>query len=213
MSLFITFEGGEGSGKTTQIRLLHAYLRDQGHQVLLTREPGGTAIGDQIRQVLLSSENISMVPEAETLLFSASRAQLVREVIRPALAAGFIVISDRYADSTLAYQGYGLGLDLPTLLTITRFAIGDLWPDLTIYLDLEVEEGLRRKRIAAQATGEWNRLDQKALAYHRRVREGYHALARREPERWLVLDATRPVEALQADIRQAVNILLKERGT
>jgi len=202
--LFITFEGPEGSGKTLQSEALYQHLQRQGLPVLLTREPGGTSIGDQIRRVLLSPENVDMLPETEVLLFSASRAQLVREVIRPALERGILVICDRFADSTLAYQGYGHGLDLAALRAITEFATGGLWPDLSIYLDLEVEEGLRRKLAALGKRGEWNRLDQKELAFHERVRAGYHELAAAEPQRWLVLDATQPVAELQATIRAEV---------
>lgn len=204
MSLLISFEGPEGSGKTVQSQALCEYLQRQGLPVLLTREPGGTSIGDQIRRVLLSPENVDMLPETEILLFSASRAQLVREVIRPALQRGILVICDRFADSTLAYQGYGHGLDLVALRAITEFATGGLWPDLSIYLDLEVEEGLRRKLAALADRGEWNRLDQKELAFHERVRAGYHELAAAEPQRWLVLDATQPMAELQAAIRAEV---------
>ena len=148
MGVFITFEGPEGSGKTTQIRLLTARLEAAGYDVLTTREPGGTPIGDQIRAVVHNVANTEMVAEAEILLYSASRAQLVGELIRPALAQGQVVLSDRYADSTTAYQGYGRGLDLAALRQITVFATGGLTPDLTIYLDCSVEEGLKRKQQA-----------------------------------------------------------------
>ncbi|MFQ6058775.1 MAG: dTMP kinase [Anaerolineae bacterium] len=204
MSLFITFEGPEGSGKTIQSQALYEYLQKRGLPVFLTREPGGTSIGDQIRRILLSPENAEMLPPTEILLFSASRAQLVGQVIRPHLEGGTIVICDRYADSTLAYQGYGHRLDLDLLKTITGFATGGLRPDLIIYLDIDVEEGLRRKRD----TAEWNRLDQKELAFHRRVRQGYLEMAAAEPERWLVLDATRPVAEIQEAIRASVERLL-----
>lgn len=210
--MFITFEGPEGSGKTTQIQALYRYLQDKGYDVVLTREPGGTAIGDQIRRVLLDPENREMLPEAEILLFSASRAQLVGQLVRPALQRGAIVICDRYADSTMAYQGYGHGLDLESLQSITRFATGNLTPDLTVYLDIEVEEGLQRKRVAGRGDRDaWNRLDQKAIAFHDRVRQGYLALAKAEPDRWLVIDAARPREAIQRDIRERVGMLLSDR--
>jgi dTMP kinase len=208
MGIFITFEGPEGSGKTTQIGLLAAHLRAKGHDVLTTREPGGTRIGDQIRAVLHDIANVEMVPEAEILLYSASRAQLVGQVIRPALAQGTIVLSDRYADSTTAYQGYGRGLDLDLLKQITEFATGGLTPHLTIYLDCPVEEGLDRKRRAsALEAGEWNRLDQETVEFHRRVRQGYLTLAADEPDRWLLLDAGRSVEGLQEEIQRAVEKL------
>jgi len=208
MGVFVTFEGPEGSGKTTQVTLLAKHLRVANHEVLLTREPGGTPIGDQVRAVLHDVANTAMVPEAEILLYSASRAQLVGQVIRPALAQGMIVLSDRYADSTIAYQGYGRGLDLEALRQITAFATGGLTPDLTIYLDCPVEEGLRRKQQAlTQGAGEWNRLDQETVEFHRRVRQGYLQLAAAEPERWLILDGCRSIDEIQRDIQEAVESL------
>jgi len=209
LSLFITFEGPEGSGKTTQMELLKGYLEEKGHSVLATREPGGTSIGNQIRAVLLDPCNTEMLPASEALLFSAARAQIVNQVIRPHLAQGDIVLCDRYADSTLAYQGYGHGLDLEMLHTITAFATGGLKPDLTVYLDIDVEEGLRRKLTAHEAgNAEWNRLDQQEAAFHRRVREGYLKMATREPDRWLVVDATQSLEAIQALTRARVEAKL-----
>ena len=198
---FITFEGIEGSGKTTQIRLLMDWFKQRTHRALLTREPGGTSIGEQVRAVLLNPINTEMTPEAEILLFSAARAQIVREVIRPRLDEGWIVICDRFADSTLAYQGYGHGLPLDDLLRITEFATGGLWPDLTIYLDLDVETGLRRKAATPE---EWNRMEAKEVAFHKRVRQGYLALAAQNPDRWLVLDANQPVETIQEQILERV---------
>ena len=200
MGIFITFEGPDGSGKTTQIELLDDYLQADGFEVLKTREPGGTSIGDQVRTVLHNVTNTAMVSEAEILLYSASRAQLVGQLIRPALARGTVVLCDRYADSTIAYQGYGRGLDLAALRQITTFATGGLTPDLTIYLDCPVEEGLNRKqRALALGEGEWNRLDQEPVKFHRRVRQGYLALAAAEPDRWLVLDALRSIEEIQRE--------------
>lgn len=207
MGRFITFEGGEGSGKTTQVRLLADWLVGLGYDVLTTREPGGTRIGDQIRALLLDPTYAEMRPETEILLFSAARAQIVGQVIRPHLVRGGIVLCDRFADSTLAYQGYGRRLDLPTLRQITAFATGNLVPDLTICLDLPVEIGLWRKRGGDQA--EWNRMEQEQRAFHERVRHGFLALAAAEPQRWLVLDATRPMEEIQAAIRQRVAQLLE----
>ncbi len=203
MGVFITFEGPEGSGKSTQVRLLVTWLRSRGVNVLATREPGGTPVGDRIRQLLLDPALTSLTPEAEVLLFSASRAQLVRQVIRPHLEQGGIVVCDRFADSTLAYQGYGRGLDLDMLRTITRFATDGLVPDLTFLLDIPVTEGLARKR---QGTGEddWNRMEREVLSYHERVRAGYLALAAAEPDRWYVLDAREDVDTLQARIRAVV---------
>ena len=202
---FLTFEGVEGSGKTTQIQLLLAWLRTRTDKVLHTREPGGTAIGDGIRAILLHPDHTEMVPEAEILLFSAARAQIVQQVIRPHLEQGWIVVCDRFADSTLAYQGYGHGLSLEALRQITAFATGGLTPDLTIYLDLDVDAGLQRK---AQTPEEWNRMEAKEVAFHRRVRDGYHALIAAEPERWLVVDAEQPVDVIQAQIRRRVSKML-----
>jgi dTMP kinase len=209
LSLFITFEGPEGSGKTTQIECLREYLEEKGYSVLATREPGGTSIGDKIRVILLDPRNTDMLPASEALLFSAARAQIVNQVIRPHLARGGIVLCDRYADSTLAYQGYGHGLDLDTLHTITALATEGLKPDLTVYLDIDVEEGLRRKLAAHKANNsEWNRIDRQEMAFHRRVREGYLQMAVGEPDRWLVIDATQPLETVQASIRARVEAKL-----
>ena len=201
MGTFITFEGPDGSGKTTQIRRLAEWLEARGARVLLTREPGGTDISEQIRAVLHDLKNTAMQPHTEILLYSAARAQLVAEKIRPHLAAGGIVLSDRYADSTLAYQGYGHGLDLATLRLITAFATGGLRPDLTLLFDVDAETGLRRRQAGG---GEWNRLDDYALAFHQRVRAGYLELARVEPERWVKLDAAQAAAELEGEVRQVV---------
>ncbi|MCB0046625.1 MAG: dTMP kinase [Caldilineaceae bacterium] len=213
MTLFITFEGPEGSGKTTQIRLLADALRSQGYDVLTTREPGGTVIGDAIRSVLLSIEHHTMSPRAETLLFNAARAQIVDEVIRPALDAGRIVLCDRYADSTLAYQGYGREQDLDELRALGRYATAALTPDVTIYLDIDPHAGLARKRAGDAA--EWNRMEEETLAYHQAVRAGYHALAAQEPERWLLLDATARPGVLHETLLSRLEphlIAMKERN-
>lgn len=207
--MFITFEGPEGSGKTTQIACLVEWLRGQGIDVLSTREPGGTAIGDRIRAILLDPASVEMRPEAEVLLFSAARAQIVAQIVRPHLERAGVVICDRYADSTLAYQGYGRRLDLATLRTITRFATGGLVPDLTVYLDVDVETGLRRKRQDADGdSSQWNRMEAETLAYHQRVREGYLCMAAEEPQRWLVVDATDSVDDVQQAVRSRVEALL-----
>lgn len=195
---FITFEGPEGSGKSTQIRMLAEALEARGVSVLATREPGGTHIGDQIRQILLDESHTEMSPRAEMLLFNAARAQIVDQVIEPALAAGMLVLCDRYADSTLAYQGYGHGQQLEPLRQVGEYATGGLKPDLTIYLDIEPEHGLERKQSGD--AGEWNRMEQLKLAYHRAVRGGYLALASAEPDRWRVVDASRDACAIHRDI-------------
>jgi len=209
LSLFVTFEGPEGCGKTTQLHMLADFLREQGLDVLTTREPGSTPIGERVRAILLDPAHTEMQPRAEFLLFSAARAQHVEQVIAPHLARGGVVLCDRFADSSLAYQGYGHQLDLAVLRAITHFATGGLVPDLTLYLDVPVEVGLRRK---AGGDGDaWNRMERKTLAYHERVRAGYLAMAGEEAARWVVVDATANVEAVQATIRREV--LARRRPT
>jgi dTMP kinase len=198
--MFITLEGPEGSGKTTQLPKLADYLRKSGFDVLTTREPGGTSISEQIRTVLHNLENKEMNPHTEILLFQASRAQLVEQVIRPHLAKGGVVVSDRYADSTLAYQGYGHQVDIEPLRVLVTFATGGLKPDLTILLDVDVEIGLRRKELK----GEWNRLDAYNIEFHQRVRQGYLQLVSLEPQRWEVIDASQPPVQVQNEIRRVV---------
>lgn len=222
--MFITFEGPEGSGKTTHSRLLYEYLLDEDYPAVLTREPGGTRISDSVRQILLDPENVDILPRTEILLFSASRAQLSDEFIRPHLEQGKMVICDRYADSTMAYQGYGLGLDLEALQAITVFATGGLSPDLTLYLDLPVEEGLKR-RLGLTGDSElpgpgtqlalfrkWDRLDRKEVEYHRRVQKGYEQLMLAEPDRWHRVNASRSVEEVQDDVRREVLSVLEDRS-
>jgi dTMP kinase len=206
LSVFITFEGPEGCGKTTQLKLLAAYLCELGHDVLTTREPGGTAIGDRVRAILLDTANTEMLPTTEFLLFSAARAQHVGEVINSHLAGGGVVLCDRYSDSSLAYQGYGYGRDLANLRAISQFATGGLVPSLTLFFDVPVEVGLQRK---AEGDGDaWNRMEQKELEYHQRVRDGYLRMAREEPDRWTVLDATRDMLEVQASVRELAISLL-----
>jgi dTMP kinase len=204
--MFITFEGPEGSGKTSQIIPLANTLRQKGYKVFTTREPGGTAIGDQIRTVLMQLENKSMNPRTEILLFCASRAQLVEEVIRPHLNQGDIVLCDRYADSTLAYQGYGHGLDMDFLRRLLDFATGGLKPDMTLLLDVDPEMGLRRRMNSG---GEWNRLDAYELAFHRRVRQGYLKMADEAPQQWKVVDASQPTKDVQQALIEIVQSRLK----
>jgi dTMP kinase len=209
MGLFITLEGPEGSGKTTHARLLADWLAATGHDVLVTREPGGTRIGDVVRTLLLDPIYSGIRPETEFLLFSAARAQLVGDVIRPHLEKGGIVVCDRFADSSLAYQGYGRQLHRDILRTITAFATGGLVPDLTLCLDLPVAEGFRRKQNRGQA--ERDRLEQEQIAFHERVREGYLALAKAEPDRWMILDAGRSATEVQQEIRFRVSDRLSRR--
>ena len=200
--MFVTFEGSDGSGKTTQIHLLADHLLAAGRAVLTTREPGGTRIGDGIRQLLLDLAHTEMHARAETLLFNAARAQIVTEVIRPALAAGKTVLCDRFADSTLAYQGYGHQQDIAELQRLIAYATGGLRPDLTVYLDLPPEDGIRRNR--GRADGDWNRLDAQALSFYQRVEAGYRHLIAQQPERWAVIDASRPRDEVHQEVVQAV---------
>lgn len=200
MSYFITLEGPDGGGKTTQAHRLARALAERSLSVLLTREPGGSTIGDQIRKVLMSLDNTTMHPSTEFLLFSASRAQHVREMIKPHLDQGAIVISDRFYHSSLAYQGYGHRLDLEALKQITQFATGGLTPDCILLLDLPVEEGLARRRT----DGSWNRLDAYQEAFHQRVRDGYHAMVAADPERWGVVDATKSEDDVHWEILNLV---------
>ena len=208
LPMFITFEGSEGSGKTYQIESLGGFLCRSGYDVLTTREPGGTGIGEQIRAVLSNLENTAMQPRTEILLFQASRAQLVEEVIQPHLRKGGVVLCDRYADSTLAYQGYGYQLELEPLRALISFATGGLKPDLTLFLDVEVEEGLRRRARG----GEWNRLDTYELDFYKRVRQGYMQLISEEPHRWVMIDAGGPPDQVQAAIRRVVLERLQHSG-
>ncbi|WP_278911908.1 dTMP kinase [Deinococcus wulumuqiensis] len=201
---FVTLEGPEGAGKTTQLARLEARLRAAGRAVTVTREPGGTPLGTRVREVVLDPA-VDIEPLGEFLLYSASRAQLVREVLRPALERSETVLCDRYADSSLAYQGAGRGLGLPLLRQITDEVTGGLSPDLTVLLDLDPALGLER----AARRGQPDRLERADLDFHRRVRQGFLNLARAEPQRFLVLDATRSADDLEAEIWAAVGARLK----
>ncbi len=204
--IFITFEGSEGCGKTSQSRALAEFLKQQGYDVLWTREPGGTVIGEQIRAILAKRENTAMHLRAEILLFQAARAQLVEEVIRPHLERSGIVVCDRYADSTIAYQGYGYRLiPLEQVRALVEFATDGLKPHLTLLLDLEVELGLSRRARG----GEINRLDTYELDFYQRVRAGYLELAHQQPERWVIINAAAPFERVQAELRRVVLERLK----
>ena len=196
--MFITLEGPEGSGKTSHIPYLAEFLRKQGHSVFPTREPGGTSIGEQVREVLNDLKNTEMIPRTETLLFQAARAQFVEEIIKPRLANGEIVISDRYADSTIAYQGYGHQQDLAQIRALIEYATGGLVPDLTIYLDVDIEAGLKRKKNAE----EWNRLDAYTVEFHNRVRAGYLKMAK--SERWVTVDASKGWDEVQASLKKVI---------
>ncbi len=198
--MFIALEGPEGSGKTSHIPSLVEFLREKGYTVFPTREPGGTSISEQIRAVLHDMKNAEMHPRAETLLYQAARAQIVEQMIKPRLAEGEIVISDRYADSTIAYQGYGHRQNLDDVRALVQYATGGLMPDLAILLDLDVEVGLSRKK----KDNEWNRLDAYTVEFHRRVRAGYLEMVAREPQRWVVVNAAQEWEKAQAELRKAI---------
>ncbi len=203
MSLFITFEGVEGCGKSTQSKRLYRRLSKLAVPGLLTHEPGATALGKRVARLLKWTDNVNISPLAELLLFNVSRAQLVEEVIRPNLKKGTVVICDRYTDSTTAYQGYGRGLDLATVAAVNKIGITGLIPDLTILLDMPVETGLSRKHSEKH-----DRFEEEAVDFHKRVREGYLELAKAEPERWLVIDAAQSKEEISEQIWEKVSKLL-----
>ena len=203
--MFITLEGPEGSGKTSHIPPLVEYLREKGHIVFPTREPGGTSIGEQIREVIHDLKNVEMHPRTETLLYQAARAQIVERVFQPRLQAGEVVISDRYYDSTIAYQGYGHQQDLEQVRSLVKYATGGLIPDLTILLNVDVEEGLRRKK----KDNEWNRLDAYTIEFHQRVHAGYLEMVKAEPDRWVVVDAGRRWQDVQEELRRVIVEKLK----
>ena len=204
--MFITLEGPEGSGKTSHVPYLVEYLREKGFTVFPTREPGGTSISEQIRGILHDLKNAEMHPRTETLLYQAARAQIVEQVIRPRLEAGEIIISDRYFDSTIAYQGYGHQQNLDEVRTLVRYATGCLVPELTILLDIDVEAGLKRK---TQNGAEWNRLDAYTIEFHQRVRAGYLEMVKREPRRWVIVDASREWNEVQEELRKVILKRLK----
>lgn len=199
--MFITLEGPEGSGKTSHIPHLVEFLREKGYTVFPTREPGGTSISEQIRDVLHDMKNAEMHPRTETLLYQAARAQIVEQVIKPRLADGEIVISDRYYDSTIAYQGYGHQQNLDEVRALVKYATGGLTPDLTVLLDLDVEVGLKRK---TQNEVEWNRMDAYTVEFHRRVRAGYLEMVKAEPQRWVVVNSEQAWESVQAELRKVI---------
>jgi dTMP kinase len=200
--VFVCLEGGEGSGKSTQARALRRWLEESGHTVVLTFEPGDTPVGVELRRIVLSPETGAIADRTEALLYAADKAEHVAAVVLPALARGEVVVTDRYVDSTLAYQGAGRALDVAELERVARWATGDLRPHLTVLLDLEPEAGLGR------FTGR-DRIEQESLDFHRRVRESFLALAAGDPDHYLVLDARRPVEEVTAAIRAAVEPLLE----
>ena len=203
MAKFITFEGSEGCGKSTQSRLLYSFLKRKGYSVVYLREPGGTKISEKIRQILLDARNDSMSAECEMLLYMAARAQVVSELIRPALNKGKIVICDRFLDSTLAYQGYGLGMDTTLIKGIGNFVTGGIRPDLTLLLDLPVKAGLKHRHATK------DRIEKRSLGYHERVREGYLSLSKLEPERIKIVKVEKLKSQTQGTIRKIVLCHLK----
>ena len=200
VGLFVSFEGIEGSGKSTQVTLLAQALRSRGYEIVLTREPGGTAVGQVLRRLLLESSSSPLASGTELLLMLADRAQHVKEVVAPALRANKIVISDRFVDSTTAYQGYGRGVELALLTQFNAFACGGCMPALTLVLDLPVSEGLRRVRQRQSGTEGTDRFEAESGAFHERVRAGYLQVARSDPQRVCILDAARPVEVIHQEI-------------
>jgi len=198
---FVSIEGIEGCGKSTHAALLRDWLEARGKQVLLAREPGGTTISEEIRKILLDPANALMDSRTELLLYLASRSQIVQELLLPALEEGRIVVVDRYVDSTLAYQGWGRGIEAAEIRRLNSFASRDLMPDLTILLDLMPSAGLQRKQKSGRARVYGDRLEQEELAFHEKVREGFLALARGEPSRIRAVDSNRDIGAVQAEIR------------
>ncbi|HUX49032.1 MAG TPA: dTMP kinase [Dehalococcoidia bacterium] len=204
MGLFITFEGGEGCGKSTQSRLLLKKLEQRNIPVVLTHEPGGTALGNELRKTLKRKRDSSISPQAELFLLAASRAQLAAELIRPALEEGKVVLCDRFTHSTMVYQGYGRGLDFTAIKMVNNMATRNLNPDLIILLDISPEQGLARKRSLK------DRFELEDLSFHRRVREGYVKMAAAEPDRWLVIDASLPKVKIAEIIWDRVSRLLPD---
>ncbi len=201
---FITFEGSEGCGKSTQSKMLLDYLQKKKFPVKLFREPGGVVISEKIRAILLDKANTAMNRECETLLYMAARAQLVEEVVIPELKAGRILVCDRFLDSTIAYQGYGCGVDIPMISAMGKFATKGLEPDLTFFLDLDTEEGLRRRG------SERDRIELRSLEYHNRVRSGYREIASFDPKRVIVIDGAKSKEDIFHVVRESVEKLLKK---
>ena len=204
--IFITFEGGEGAGKTTQIQMLHDHLSAQGLAVAAVRDPGGTAIAEQIRAMVKSNANADIYVRTEALLYLAARCEMVEKLIRPHLSAGRIVLCDRFADSTIAYQGFANGLEVEALEYIGRFATGDLTPTLTFYLKISPQDGLLRKT----AQQDLDRVENKGLGYHKKVEEGFEHLAKNNPERIIAIDATLPINKIHQIILNHINRVLEE---
>jgi dTMP kinase len=212
---FITFEGTEGSGKSTQILLLANFLKSRGMRVVLTREPGGTPIGDQVRKIVLDPAHTALDPKAELLLYAASRAQHLYEVILPALASGVVVLCDRFSDATLAYQGYGRGLDIEMIRALDRIVCAGTRPDLTLLFDIDAALGISRAhgRNTSRGLETEARFENEELAFHERVRQGYRTLAKQEPDRIRMVDASRAQEAVEMNVRAIMDeVMLRTEG-
>lgn len=205
--ILISIEGPDGAGKTTQISLLKQYLEQKGFSCILTREPGGTKISEKIRHLILDKENSKMGAVTEMLLYSAARAQLVHEVIRPALEEGKVIICDRYVDSSAVYQGIARNLGVDTVYKVNEYAIQGIWPDLTIHLDLEAEEGIRRKKNQT----ELDRMELETMDFHKKVCEGYRTLAKRNPDRIKTINAMLSVEEIHEAIKKQLEFVIKNR--
>lgn len=204
--ILISIEGPDGAGKTTQITLLKQYLEQTGYELLLTREPGGTNISEKIRTLILDRENIEMAIQTEMMLYCAARAQLVQEVIKPALEQGKAVICDRYIDSSVVYQGIARGIGIETVYQVNEYAIQGIWPDLTIHLDLDAKEGIKRKKDQT----ELDRMELETMEFHEKVAQGYRTLAQRDPDRIKTIDASMSIEAIHDKIKEYVEMIAKQ---
>ena len=202
---FITFEGPEGSGKSTVMKAVEAFLQNEGYEIVTTREPGGIKIAEDIREIILSKDNTMMSAKTEALLFAASRNQHLEEKVIPALNEGKIILCDRFVDSSLAYQGYARGLGVDEIFTINKFAIGETMPDVTIFIDVPPEVGLKR---VFSNTRKVDRLDLETKEFHQKVYEGYHRLAKRFDNRFVIIDGTNPVETVIEDTLQVIKTYL-----
>ncbi|MFJ7932011.1 dTMP kinase [Peribacillus sp. NPDC096622] len=208
--IFITMEGPEGAGKTTITQMLGKALQQEGYQVLLTREPGGVPISEQIREVILNKDNTAMDSRTEALLYAAARRQHLVEVVMPELERGGIVLCDRFIDSSLAYQGHARGLDIEEVYNINKFAIGDMMPDATLFFDIDPEEGLRR--IQSNGEREVNRLDLEALDFHKKVCEGYQFIINRWKDRFIIVDAGRTIDEVFEETKASLLDFLAKAG-
>jgi dTMP kinase len=201
---FITFEGTDGSGKTTQIKLLEEYLKNKGYEVVLSREPGGTKVSELIRELILDPANTEIAPLTEMILYAASRAQHIAQIIKPSIEAGKIVICDRFVDSSYAYQGFGRGIDLRLIADVNRVAIDGISPDITFFLDIDPETAIKRRIIATGA----DRIEQEKLDFHKRVYDGYKKMSLLFPDRITTIDAEKPIDEISFQINKYIDTIL-----